>query len=543
MSDGTEHLIGLRGKESSGPRWAALRELNNAAARLAAEGRYAEATPLFEEAYAMTCVEDVDAAGLDLRGRVLGNLASMAERRGDTVESLRLAADSITACLAAEAQAGDRYGTVAVRVSTLTHRAQTLQLLGRLDEALADLDAALSITAGMDEGGDDALVRITLRNTRSVLLFGLERLEEAEAEARATLDLAEAHDPRLAAHPYSNLAAVAQAVNEHDAAMEYLRLAEQIHRLAGDPASAALAVANQGRVAARGGDAETSVRLLTAAEQAFAAAEEPLRAAEIRLSRVQAVRESGGDPGEARDLLAPVIATLRNAGHATMLAEALALEGDIAAALGQFDEADASYLAAWEQYAMIGARYQLARVDMRRALAVTARAEQETEQRKQYRLLQEALALSLPSALATDAIRHRFAPGHARERWAATVAVPAMAHALTLATMLQDGALISELLEHMSATVSLHAPGAAPAGGTFPPEPLTPQRFEDGLELSYTASALITGVSGDFPAARFALPPRLLVNPGRPSHLEPWIQETERRYGFPIRSDQVVRAW
>jgi hypothetical protein len=118
-----------------------------------------------------------------------------------------------------------------------------------------------------------------------------------------------------------------------------------------------------------------------------------------------------------------------------------------------------------------------------------------------------------------------------------------MAHALTLATMLQDGALISELLEHMSATVSLHAPGAAPASEPFLPEPLTPQRFEDGLELSYTASALITGVSGDFPAARFALPPRLLVNPGRPSHLEPWIQETERRYGFPIRSDQVVQAW
>jgi hypothetical protein len=91
--------------------------------------------------------------------------------------------------------------------------------------------------------------------------------------------------------------------------------------------------------------------------------------------------------------------------------------------------------------------------------------------------------------------------------------------------------------------VSLHAPDAAPTVEPFLPEPLTPQMFAGELQLSYTASALITGVSGDFPAARFALPPRLLVNPNRPSHLEPWIRETERRYGFPIRSDEVVRAW
>jgi hypothetical protein len=180
---------------------------------------------------------------------------------------------------------------------------------------------------------------------------------------------------------------------------------------------------------------------------------------------------------------------------------------------------------------------------MRRAFAVAARFDQETKRRKQYRLLQKALTLALPSALATDAIRHQFAPGHARERWAATVANPAMWHALNLAMMLQDGALISELLEHMSATVSLHAPADASMSEPFLPEPLTPQMFEGELELSYTASALITGLSGDFPAARFALPPRLLVNPNRPSHLEPWIQETERRYGFPIRSDDVVQAW
>jgi tetratricopeptide (TPR) repeat protein len=540
--DSTRELIGLYGKETSGPRWAPVRELNNAAARLATEGRFAEATPMFEEAYAMTLVADVDAAGLDVRARVLGNLSSMAERRGDTVEALRLADESISACLAAEAQAGDRYGTVAVRVATLIQRAQTFQLLGRLDEALADLDTALAITAGLGEGDDDALVRTILHNTRGVLLYGLERLEEAETEARIALDLATAHDPRLTGHPYSLLASIAQSLNQFEAAMEYARLAEQVHEFAGDAAEAALAVANQGRIAMSRGDFETGRELLSRAERGLADSERPLQAAEISLSLAAAERQAGS-PQTARELLAPAIETFRNAGNADKLAEALAVDGEILAALGEFKQADASYVAAWNQYAVTGARYHLAHIDLRRAFVLIARFERETKRRKQYRLVQQALTLALPAALATDAIRHRFAPGRAREQWVATVANPAMTTSLNLAMMLQDGPLISELMEHMSATVSLHSPDAAPFDGALVPEPLTPQMFEGELELSYTASALITGHSADFPAARFALPPRLLVNPNRPSHLEPWIQMTEGRYGFPIRSDEVVQAW
>jgi tetratricopeptide (TPR) repeat protein len=443
---------------------------------------------------------------------------------------------------AAARQAGDRYGTVAVRVATLINRAQTLQLLGRLDEALADLDTALAITADMEDGDDDALVRFTLHNTRGVLLYGLERLEEAEAEARIALDVATAHDPRLAGHPYSLLASIAQSLNEYEEAMEYGLLCEQVHEFAGNAAEAALAAANRGRIALSRGDFEAGRALLSRAERALADSERPLQAAEIRLSRSAAERQAG-NLHTARELLAPAIETLRNAGAADKLAEALAVDGEILAALGAFKEADASYVAAWNQYAVTGARYHLAHIDLRRAFVLMARFEQETKRRKQYRLLQEALTLALPSALATDAIRHQFAPGRAREQWAATVANPAMTTALNLAMSLQDGALVSELLEHMSATVTLHARDAAPFDGATLPEPLTPQMFEGERELSYTASALITGISGDFPAARFALPPRLLVNPNRPSHLEPWIQETERRYGFLIRSDEVVQAW
>ena len=193
----------------------------------------------------------------------------------------------------------------------------------------------------------------------------------------------------------------------------------------------------------------------------------------------------------------------------------------------------------------MGARYHLARFDMRRSFAVTAQAEAASGNFKQYRLLRKALDLSLPSALATDAVRHQYAPGAAREQWAATVAIPAMAHALGLVTAMGDGALMSELLEHMSATVSLHAPGhTAQTAEAIAPDPFDMLLPQDGPELlSFAAGAFVTGTSGDFPAPRFSLPPRLRVNPNRRSQLEPWIRETERRYGFAIRSDQVVDTW
>lgn len=544
MTDIPENVIGLRGKESSGPRWAEFRELNNGAALLANEGRATEATAMFEQAYRLTLVDDLDAAGFDGRARALGNLSTLAEGRGDTAEALRLADEALLACASAEREVGDRYGTVAVRTNTLIQRSQTYQLLGRFDDALTDLDAAAMLTAENDPNGNEPLLAFMLHNTRSVLLIGLERMEEAEAAARQALAIATAHDPRLAGHPYVNLGLIAQAHNDHDAAMSYLRLAEQIHAASGDGMLAALAVANQGRIASRQGDFATAGRLLAIAEQALLNGEQPLRAAEIRYSRAHIAFQSG-DTDLARTLLPQAIETLRSAGHATMLAEALAIHGDMLAAEADFKAAERAYLEARALYEATGARYHLARLDMRRSFAVATQCELTKNPFKQQRLLQKALDLSLPSALATDAIRHTYAPGRAREQWAATVAIPAMAHALHLVVALRDGALMSELLEHMSGTVSLHAPDyTAALAETMDPEPLAlvlPSIELD--ELSYAASAFVTGTSESFPDARFALPPRLRVNPNRPSALEPWIAETERRYGFAIRSDQVVDAW
>jgi tetratricopeptide (TPR) repeat protein len=536
-----DNLIGLHGKASTGPRWAHARDLNNTAARLVSEGRTTEAAETFQAAYRLTLVDDLDPAGHDVRARILGNLSTTAEGLGDTAAALRYADEALTACANAERDAGDRYGTVAVRTSVTIQRAQTYQLLGRLDEALTDLDTALALNTGADDSAEDRLLEITIHNTRSVLLIGLERLEEAEAAARHTLALANEHHPRLAAHPYSNLGLIAQAHNDHDAAMSYLRLAEQIHTAAGDTVQVALAVANQGRIAARRGDGDTAERLLATAEQAFLDGEQPLRAAEIRFSRAD-VAFRNGKADLARSLLPQAIAALREAGHAVALADALGLQGDLLAADTGLEAAENAYLECRALYESMGSRYHLARIDMRRAITIADAAEAATDPAVQQHLLQLALYLSLPSALATDAIRHTYAPGRAREQWAATVAIPAMAHALHLVVALRDGALISELLEHMSATVSLHAPTQAARALAFEAFDI-PTPAPNADQLSFAASAFVTGTSADFPTPQFALPPRLRVNPNRPSALEPWIEETERRYGFAIRSDQVVDSW
>jgi tetratricopeptide (TPR) repeat protein len=409
----TDDLIGLRGGATAGPRWAAFCELNSNAALLVREGRVTEATAMFEEAYRLTLVDDLDAAGFDCRARVLGNLATLAEGRGDTAEALRLTDEALLACASAEREAGDHYGTVAVRASVTIRRAQTFQLLGRYDDALTDLDAALALTADAEPSADQQLLQFSLHNSRSVLLIGLERLEDAEAAARHTLELATALDPRLTGHPYANLAAIAQAHNDHDTAMSYLRLAEQILTASGDTAQAALAIANQGRTAARQGDLDTAGRLLAAAEQTFLDGEERLRAAEIRYSRAH-IAFQNNDVELARSLLPRAIDALRGAGHAVMLAEALGVQGDMLAADADFKGAERAYLEARALYEATGARYHLARVDMRRAFAAATECEHTRNPFKQQRLLRKALDLSLPSALATDAIRHTYRPGPAR---------------------------------------------------------------------------------------------------------------------------------
>lgn len=66
-----------------------------------------------------------------------------------------------------------------------------------------------------------------------------------------------------------------------------------------------------------------------------------------------------------------------------------------------------------------------------------------------------------------------------------------------------------------------------------------------GGDLPFTASALwaYAEETGEHPTPRLALPPRLRIDPDRPSVLSDWIDLAEQRYGFPVRAQETIDSW
>lgn len=547
---GQEERLGVKVTTTLGPRWHPFRDLNNAGSRLADQGHLSEARAKYDAAYRLTLVDDIDAAGWDARARVLGNLAGLSETQGDIDGAFRFAAEALEACDQALEQVGDRYGTRAVKASTLINRAQTLHRVGRLEDSLLDLDAALGLASGGTQDNDNLLAH-SLHNTKANTLVSLDRWTDAEIEARAGLELAMRHFPALAGHSYTTLAIIMEATGDYLAAEEFLQLSADVHAIQSDRSARAAAVANLGRLAMRRGDFTAAADAFAQAEEAFTTCELPGRAAEIQYSRgVLAIND--GDLEQARALMTGALPGLAATGDSTTLAECRGLLGDLLAVGGDYDGAEELHLIARRTHTTAGANFQAARLDGRRAVARYLRAVHATSQQDQLRYLRESLDLALPAALATDAIRHRFAPGPARERWVAAVSEPVMAMVFSLTVQLHDIALLWELIENVSATVSLRSetqlnPLQIGLAQAF--ESLTgPQEWEPSTEeatLPFSAGAALTTVdeTRSFPVSGFDLPPRLRVDPDRSAVLSDWIDQAEERYGFPVRTREEIDSW
>lgn len=539
-----------------GPRWNEFIELNNTGARLIDTGDLSRARATLEAAYRSTLVDDVDAAGLDARARALANLAGLAEIQGRVDEALDFAARSLRWCDAVIESVGNHYGTLDVQTSVLINRAQTLQVPGRVDEAMADIDAVLE---RFDEGtGDnDIVLTFSLRNTKATALIAARRWQEAEAEARLTLEWAWEHAPDLVGHPYGNLAAIKQATGDLDAAAEFLSLASESHAANGSRSEHAVATAHRGRIALMGGDPATALRLYAEAERELTAVEDWRRLAETRYSRAVAALNLG-EIDQARRLLAQVETLLAPSGNSVALAECRALVADIAGATGNFDAAESGFADAQRIYQEMGSGVDLAKLDVRWGVARYAHALADPGP-EQKRILRDAASLAVPGALAVDALRHRFSPGPDRERWVSMVAAPATAMAFAVAAALNELPLVIDLMESSAATVSLSAE-------PLPPMDVDPSRVvvgqtmhaiqTDGAALGLApidesnavpfAAAAIPGVDEPGPGferPRLGLPPRLRTDPERDSVLDAWIDVAQQRYGLPIRSAEVIRSW
>ena len=581
--------IGLRGPGGLPPRWRHVEEIFAELTSAQAAGGATASEPAARRILEETLVDDVDAVGLDIRARALSNLAAVAEARGDLAESIALAGRAIETCLVAEAELGAARRTVDVRVGCLINRAQTLALVGRDADGLADLAAA---EAALDPDSPPLLV-FSLRNTRGNALLAVERLEEAQTEFERALDAALAHEPRLASYAYSGLAAVAHRTGDRDLAAEHLLLSRELQ--ATDEASAARADENLARLLLERGDVDGAEARLAAAEQGYERGGDPRRAAGCRYARA-AAHFARGRLDAALRLGRRALDDLAAQGDVAAQIETCLLLADVHAHELRHAEADAMCLRARAlSEAQGAATHELARIDARRAGIAEAAAELAVDPAERGRLLEVALNLALPAALATDAMRARFAPGPVRERWVAQVAGASLSSAFRIVAALRQTRLAVELVEFVCSSASASASASADADAEAAVEAGRTGSLVDGEpapwarsgeeELSSVRSPFALAASGapgptgtthadadagaldaatgraasadaagglirsDAPASADpprilpALPPRVRAFPDGSREFHAWIDEAERRYRLGIRSTEVIDAW
>lgn len=527
--------LGLRGPGDGAPRWRHVEELFAELTRAYAAGGAAAAEDASRRILAETLVDDVDAAGLDIRARALSNLAAIAEARGEFEESIALATQAIGLCEAVEAELGAQRRTVDVRAGCLINRAQTHALRGDHARGLADLAAA---EAAFDAETPPMLV-CGLHNTRANALLVTERFEEAEAEFRRALAVALGHEPRLAAHAYAGLAALAHRTGDRGLAEEQLRLAADLQ--ATGAASAARADENLARMLLEQGEIEQAEARFAAAEDGYRRGGDPRGAAGSRFGRA-ALLFARGRLQPARKLATQVLDDFTAQGDIAARIETHLLLGDLHAQALRFADSDQEYLRARQLCEEQGTMHALARIDVRRAGVAYAAVAGAVRPSEKQRRLELALNLALPAALATDAMRARFAPGPVRERWVAGVASVALTTAFQIITAMRHTRLAIELLEFAASSSTLE-----PGGTTADRERLPVQTHpRSPFDAPFALAAGAGGTASADPEPRtdwLGLPPRVraLTDGSREFHL--WTAEAERRYQLRIRSDEVIDAW
>ncbi|MEV0678984.1 hypothetical protein AB0I60_20945 [Actinosynnema sp. NPDC050436] len=527
------------GVQPIGPRWHRCGTLNSHGAMLAMSGDAAGALAAFEAAYRETLGSDEDEA-LVCRAGVAANLAGL-------VDPLRWNTEAITLGRTVLHRVGNAYGTAGVLVNALVARAQHLRHESRSAEALADLDEAEGLA-----GGQPPILAV-----RAAVLSACGRFGEATEVATAALDLAYASAPQLAAFVHATLADVADGTGDRAGGAEHLGLARELAAATGDVAAQAAAVLSLARLAYLDSANDRAVALYGEAEELLRASGDE-RGLLVCLHGRAAVEVVRGRPREALEMLDRVAAD--HSGTPVERIAVLQVRGAALEALGEYAAADGQYGEAAEVaqraglwHVALGGAWWRADALVRWASTVDGQARRELSER--------ALDHALPGALAAEAVRQRFGHGPVRERWVALAAAPALRSAFTAIAAVGDVELAAAYIDHVAGTASLSLAEAVPetsaargelVGLPVPPVPRSPSSAagerplpsSEGDHLPYAASfAASTGEDPAFPATGFALPPRVRPDPAVPSALDRWIDVAERRYGFPVRSEQAVASW
>ncbi|MFB9908502.1 hypothetical protein [Allokutzneria oryzae] len=496
-------------------RWQRCVELNTRGAELSQAGDHQAAAETLDEAYRETFqYQDIEA--LILRAAIAGNRAGVAATLGDFDGALRWSTETIELARGIESQAGNSYGTAAFRANALGTRAQYLRFRSQYAEALADLDEAFDalelVTAGREH------IAVSLHAIRASVLAMSGRFQEGTAEAQSALDLAYETAPHYVPYAHMSLAEIADSTGDQAASTEHFRLARELFAATNDANGEATALLSLARLAHLGSRDDEAERLYAAAEGLLESIGNKQQLTTCLHGRA-AVAVSRGQPREALAMLERIDAVSPVVRIATYQVQGSAFE-----ALGDFDNADERYHAARELAEQAGLWHTTLTTDWWWAETMIRRA-------TDPELYRRALDRALPAALAAEALRHRFSPGPLRERWVALAAAPATRAAFTVIAALGEVELAVAYIDHVTATVSLQPSQSAAT------EPLAPNEF---IPLPFAASAL---VGPAFPLPDLDLPPRVRVEPDVPSALDKWIDLAEQRYGFAVRSNEVIRSW
>lgn len=409
----------VRGRVPTSEPWIPVRDRNNTAAELLNSGDNAEAARLLREAIALTKNSD-DPEGRDLRSRALLNLAAARSYEADLAEALRLAEESMRTASGVLDEIGDVRASRTVLVNAMLCRAQVLAQSDRLDDALAQADDAAAEIAAHDEVDQPELLHFTMHDARAGILIMLGRLEEAETDARRSLEFALRIDATLTAGPYVNLGAIAQRTGDLHAAHEFIGLAAAAQQKDGDLITRQSAIENRARNAMQLKRLDEAAGLFHEAAVLAKQAGLVTRLAACRMG-VAAVHLETGNPVLSAKVMRELIVELGTESAVNERREAYGFLGDAESKRGRFARADEAYLAA---RALTRTAHERCRVDLRRAEMQAEWASFTPLPGKRTSRLRAGLDLAIPVLLATEALRDDFRPGTIRERWSLQVAAP-----------------------------------------------------------------------------------------------------------------------
>ncbi|WP_194829487.1 lipopolysaccharide assembly protein LapB [Nocardia sp. XZ_19_231] len=464
-----------------------------------------------------------DGAPPRLRSAALINAASMADELGDHRRSVVLFR---TALAEMPEDAAHQ------RPAALVNLSQAFQHLGEFDAAQDVLEEARTLLA---DSTDQGLLRVACLLSLTAVALHRQQWARAGELATESLGVTELFAPEMAGHPLMNLAACSFETGRWELAIDFARQGVAAFAAAGEDASVAESQQNLATMLVRAGH--------------FDEAEEPLRASQeffeagglghwsgIGAKTMGFLAERRADFATARTYYERALERFDATGAVVDAADVRLRLATVACAEGDLALVEELLDASFSVYAAHGLGMHCAQLDYWHAELLHAAIEHVAQ--PDPALLGRAVSLSVPAALAIDAVRHTLPNGNQREHWHRTVAEPAMRLAFRCAALSGNGQLVSDLIDTQCAGTTLdlssYNDSEKPTLDFELLEPLAAEQITTPALQLGAALADVAAAAG----IPVALPPRL--TDGDRIVLADFITYAEQRYGRSVRDQRVL---